>query len=136
MRRLVRCAAAVIVRDGHVLAAQRGYGPYKDGWEFPGGKIEENETGAQAVVRELKEEMDYAVRPLRLLKEVDCAYEDFDLALFCYLCVPEEQHYDLKEHENAEWLKMDELDQVNWLAADRILVDAIMQGTVSLEVQR
>lgn len=133
MRKQVYCAAAVIVKDHMVLACERGYGPYKDGWEFPGGKIEPGESGKEAVVRELKEEMHYDIQPLRLLDTIACAYENFDLTLECWLCVPVQERYELLEHEDARWLKIEEMDSVNWLKADRILAESIRKGRVRLE---
>lgn len=132
MRKQVNCAAAVIVHEGRIMAAERGYGAYKDGWEFPGGKIEAGETGEEAVQRELMEEMNFRVEPVRLLKTVRCAYETFDLTLQCYLCHVKDLHYEMKEHENIRWLARDEWNSVNWLKADQMLVNDLISGKIAL----
>ena len=114
----VKVVAAVIVQYGKVFATQRGYGEFKDGWEFPGGKIEEGETPQQALVREIQEELDTEVDVGNLLGTVEYDYPTFHLSMQCFLCRIKSGRLNLKEHEAARWLAEDELDSVDWLPAD------------------
>ena len=114
----IRVAAAVILRDGAVFASQRGYGPWKDWWEFPGGKIEEGETPQAALVREIREELDTEIAVGDLLAEVEYDYPEFHLSMACYLCSVVSGSLVLREHESARWLSREDLDDVRWLPAD------------------
>ena len=121
----IRVAAAVI-RDGdRIFATQRGYGPFKDGWEFPGGKVEPGETQEQALIREIKEELETEIEVGRKLIQVEYDYPDFHLSMGCYWCTVRSGHLTLKEHEAARWLSREELRTVDWLPADRQIIDAI-----------
>ena len=115
---------AAIIRDseGRIFATQRGYGEWKDWWEFPGGKMEEGETPEEALRREIWEELDTRVAVERLVQTVEWDYPAFHLTMHCYLCHVESGHLVLKEHEAARWLGKDELESVDWLPADRDLV--------------
>jgi len=119
----VRVVAAII-RDsaGRIFATQRGYGEWKDWWEFPGGKMEEGETPEEALKREIWEELETRIAVERLVETVEWDYPDFHLTMHCYLCHVESGHLELKEHEAAKWLQKDELESVNWLPADWDLV--------------
>ena len=114
----VKVVAAIIAEKGRIFATQRGYGEFKDGWEFPGGKIEEGETPQQALVREIKEELDTEVEVGDLLGTVEYDYPTFHLSMQCFLCRIKAGSLNLKEHEAARWLAEDELDSVDWLPAD------------------
>lgn len=127
MRKTVSVVAAVIEAEGKVFATQRGYGPWKDGWEFPGGKIEPGETPEQALAREIREELDADITVGEKLIQVEYDYPDFHLSMGCYRCALISGQLTLKEHEAARWLAPGELDTVAWLPADRITVDAIRQ---------
>ena len=118
---------AAIIRDseGRIFATQRGYGEWKDWWEFPGGKIEEGETPEEALKREIWEELDTRVAVERLVQTVEWDYPTFHLTMHCYLCHVESGHLLLKEHEAARWLQADELESVGWLPADRDLVSKL-----------
>ena len=118
---------AAIIRDGEkVFATQRGYGEYKDGWEFPGGKIEAGETPQQALVREIREELDCEIIVGEHLVTVEHDYPDFHLSMQCFWAeLVEGSHMKLLEHEAAKWLSVDELDSVDWLPADVSVVEAI-----------
>lgn len=121
----VRVVAAVI-RDGdRIFATQRGYGEYKDGWEFPGGKIESGETPQEALARELKEELDITTIVGELIDTIEYNYPEFHLSMDCFWCTIAEGEPVLKEHEAARWLKKEELDSVEWLPADVKLVEKI-----------
>lgn len=118
----VRVAAAIIIRDDKVFATQRGYGAFKDGWEFPGGKIEDGETPQEALIREIKEELDTEIEVADFLETVEYDYPDFHLSMDCFLCTVRSGELVLKEHEAARWLTAETLDSVEWLPADLGLV--------------
>lgn len=118
---------AAIIHDGErrVFATQRGYGPYKDRWEFPGGKMEAGETPAEALKREIWEELATRIAVERHVATVEWDYSEFHLTMHCYLCSVESGHLELKEHEAARWLAADDLDSVDWLPADREVVSRL-----------
>ena len=123
--KVVKVVAAIIAEKGRIFATQRGYGEFKDGWEFPGGKIEEGETPQQALVREIQEELDTEVEVGDLLGTVEYDYPTFHLSMQCFLCRIKSGRLNLKEHEAARWLAEDELDSVDWLPADIEVLDWI-----------
>lgn len=123
--KIVRVAAAVIIDKGRVFATQRGYGEYKDGWEFPGGKIEPGETPEEAIVREIREELEAEIEPVRLIDTVEYDYPGFHLSMDCYLCRLKSENIVLKEHEAARWLDKSNLYDVGWLPADLGLIEKI-----------
>lgn len=123
----IRVVAAVIREGGRVFATQRGYGNYKDWWEFPGGKIEPGETPEAAVVREIQEELGTKVAVDRFLTTVEYDYPEFHLSMDCFFCHIEEGELTLLEHEAAKWLPLKNLRQVNWLPADILVIEAIEQ---------
>ena len=110
---------AAIIRDGErIFATQRGYGEFKDMWEFPGGKIEAGESREDALRREIREELDTEIDVGEHLCTVDYDYPSFHLTMHCYMCSVISGDLVLKEHESARWLGMDELDSVDWLPVD------------------
>ena len=121
----VRVVAAIIIENDKVFATQRGYGEFKDGWEFPGGKIEPGETPEEAIVREIKEELDTEVEVIELLDTVEYDYPNFHLSMGCIICKIKSGDLVLKEHEAAKWLTKDTLGSVEWLPADMGLVREI-----------
>lgn len=127
MMKTIEVVAAIIQDGDKILATQRGYGEFKDGWEFPGGKIEEGETPSQALVREIKEELDTLIEVGELLDTVEYDYPQFHLIMHCYLCTVKSGDLVLKEHKAAKWLTKDTLDTVEWLPADISLVDRIRE---------
>lgn len=120
-----KVVAAVIIKDGQLFATQRGYGNYKDWWEFPGGKIEPGETPQEALRREIREELDTIVSVGELLYTVEYDYPEFHLSMQCYLCTIVSGELTLLEHEAACWLGKDELQSVRWLPADVALVEKV-----------
>ena len=117
---------AGIIKDGDkIFATQRGYGEFKDGWEFPGGKMEPGETPQQALARELKEELAIDVNVGEFLCTVDYDYPTFHLTMHCFYCSVIGGELTLLEHEASKWLKMTELHSVNWLPADVEVVAAL-----------
>lgn len=121
----IRVVAAIIVENGRVFATQRGYGDFKDGWEFPGGKIEAGESPEQALVREIREELDTEVRVERLLRTVEWDYPTFHLSMDCFICKIKSGDLHLREHEAASWLDLEHLNDVDWLPADLQLIPEI-----------
>ena len=114
----IRVAAAIILQENKIFATQRGYGAFKDGWEFPGGKIEEGETPQQALIREIREELDTEIDVGELVDTVEYDYPTFHLSMDCFVCKVRSGDLVLKEHEASRWLTREELDSVDWLPAD------------------
>ena len=123
----IEVVAAVIVKDGRVFATQRGYGDFKDFWEFPGGKIESGESREEALKREIKEELDADISVDSFLQTVEYDYPKFHLILHCYLCSLKTKEVHLLEHESSRWLSADELDSVDWLPADLSIIRDLKQ---------
>lgn len=121
----IKVVAAIIIHEGKIFATQRGYGEFKDGWEFPGGKIEPGETPQEALAREIKEELDTEIEVKDFLETVEYDYPAFHLSMDCFFCRIKEGNLVLKEHEAAKWLTADTLDSVDWLPADRGLIKGV-----------
>lgn len=118
----IRVSAAIICQDGRIFATQRGYGEFKDGWEFPGGKVEPGETPPQALVREIREELDTDIEVGELFETVEYDYPNFHLTMDCFLCTVKSGGLVLKEHEAACWLTREKIGSVEWLPADLGLI--------------
>ena len=121
----VRVVAAVIKNRNKVFATQRGYGDYKDWWEFPGGKIEEGETPQKALIREIKEELAVDIKVGDYITTVEYDYPEFHLSMDCFWAKVVSGQLTLLEHEAARWVSLKKLDTVDWLPADKIIVDMI-----------
>ena len=121
----IRVVAAIIYKDGKIFATQRGYGAYKDYWEFPGGKIEAGETPEQALVREIREELATTIQIERFLTTVEYDYPEFHLSMDCFICTIVQGELNLLEHESACWLSPDYLRSVNWLPADLLVIERL-----------
>ena len=121
----IEVVAAIIRKGDKVFATQRGYGEWKDWWEWPGGKVEPGETHEQALVREISEELDTEISIDKYLYTVEWAYPKFRLTMHCYICSLLSEALHLNEHEAARWLTADTLGSVKWLPADDILLPLI-----------
>ena len=124
-RKHITVVAAIIKDNGKYLVTQRNYGEFKDGWEFPGGKIEEGERPEEALIREIKEELKVAIRVEDYLITVDHSYDSFDMTMHCYVCTLLDDHLKLTVHDAAKWLTVDQLDSVDWLEADLEVVEVL-----------
>lgn len=125
MKQIVVVAAIIHDSEGRIFATQRGYGDYKDWWEFPGGKMEAGEIPEEALRREIWEELETRIVVENLVETVEWDYPQFHLSMHCYLCHVESGHLELKEHEAAKWLNKDELENVNWLPADLKVIEKV-----------
>lgn len=123
----IEVVAAVIVRDGEVLATRRGYGEWQGWWEFPGGKMEAGESPQDALRREIREELDAEIEVGRLLETVEWDYPSFHLTMHCFICTLVSGSMNLNEHEAAAWLTKENIGSVKWLPADEGLIDRIRQ---------
>ncbi len=121
-KKSIEVVAAIIRKDNKVFATQRGYGDWKDWWEFPGGKMEAGETPPQALKREIREELSTEISVDEFLCTVHYIYPAFHLTMHCYLCSLLTEGLHLNEHEAARWLATDELDSVQWLPADVLVI--------------
>lgn len=129
----VKVVVAIIINNGKVFATQRGYGEFKDGWEFPGGKIEIGETPEQALVREIQEELDTQINVKEKIDTVEYDYPNFHLSMDCFMCNIIKGDLILKEHEAAKWLSKDELYSVDWLPADKGLIEKIKEHIKTID---
>ena len=127
MKQIEVVAAIIHDDEGRIFATQRGYGDYKDGWEFPGGKMEPGETPEEALKREIWEELETKIVVERLVQTVEWEYPKFFLKMHCFWCSIESGSLTLKEHEAARWLSMDQLDSVDWLPADKEVVEKLIR---------
>ena len=121
----VNVVAALMVHDGRIFATQRGYGDWKGWWEFPGGKVEQNETPEDALVREIQEELATEIRVESFVSTIEWDYPTFHLSMRCYLCSVVSGSLTLLEHEAAAWLDREHLRSVQWLPADEAIISEI-----------
>ena len=121
----IEVVAAIIRKGDKIFATQRGYGEWKDWWEFPGGKMEAGETPEEALKREIREELATDIGVDDLIETIEWDYPKFHLTMHCYWCHVESGSLSLQEHEAAKWLGKDELLSVKWLPADIQLIDNI-----------
>ena len=123
----IEVVAAIICKDDKIFATQRGYGDFKDWWDFPGGKMEAGETPEEALKREIREELSTEISMDELLCTVEYDYPFFHITLHCYLCSLLTEALYLNEHEAAKWLTKDELSSVKWLPADLAVIEKIKE---------
>ena len=121
----IEVVAAIIRKDDLIFATQRGYGEFKDWWEFPGGKMEVGETPEEALKREIREELSTEINVDEFLCTVEYDYPAFHLTMHCYLCSLLTEALHLNEHEAVRWLKPEDLDSVDWLPADKVVVEKL-----------
>lgn len=121
----IKVVAAIIVDEDRIFATQRGYGAWKDYWEFPGGKIEPGEKPEDALKREIKEELDTEIAVGKKFTTIEYDYPEFHLSMDCFMAEVKQGSLVLKEHEAAKWLRKTELDSVNWLPADKTIIDLL-----------
>ena len=121
----IEVVAAIIRKEDKIFATQRGYGEWKDWWEFPGGKMEAGETPEEALAREIREELSAEINVGELLTTVKYDYPKFHLTMHCYLCSLIGEALHLNEHEAARWLTKNELDSVKWLPADLGVIELL-----------
>ena len=126
----IEVVAAIIRKGDKIFATQRGYGEWKDWWEFPGGKIEPEESQEDALKREIREELATEIEVGTLLSTVEYDYPKFHLTMHCYLCTIISGELSLLEHEDARWLTTDELDSVKWLPADKDVIEKLITISV------
>lgn len=129
-KKTVHVVAAVIYDGDRIFATQRGYGEYKDGWEFPGGKVEPGETPQQALIREIREELATEIAVEELITTVKFDYTSFHLSMDCFRCRIVNGTPVLKEHEACRWLDSKSLESVAWLPADRAVIKQIGRAHV------
>lgn len=122
LHKKIEVVAAIIKNGEKIFATQRGYGEFKDGWEFPGGKKEPDETLEEALLREIREELDTAIKIDYLLDTIEYDYPTFHLTMHCFLCTVLSGNLILREHEAARWLTKEQLWSVDWLPADLVLI--------------
>ena len=125
----INVVAAIIKQDDKIFATQRGYGEFKGGWEFPGGKIEAGETPEEALVREIKEELNVEIAVGEHIGTVEYDYPTFHLSMQCFMAEIKSGELILNEHESAKWLTRDTMDSVNWLAADQGVVEKLKKDS-------
>ncbi|MBO6173058.1 MAG: (deoxy)nucleoside triphosphate pyrophosphohydrolase [Bacteroidales bacterium] len=123
----IEVVAAVIRQGDHIFATQRGYGDFKDWWEFPGGKIEPGESREEALAREIREELSAEIRIEKHLKTVEWDYPAFHLTLHCFLCSLATEEMHLNEHEAARWLDKKSIYSLKWLPADEDILPLIAE---------
>ena len=121
----IEVAAAIIIKNNRLFATQRGYGDFKDYWEFPGGKLEAGETPGEALIREIREELNAEISVGKMIRKIDYDYPAFHLTMYCFICELISTEITLVEHEAARWLSMEELDEVEWLPADIEVIDSL-----------
>ena len=118
----IKVVAAIIQKENKILATKRGYGEFINMWEFPGGKIESGETKEQALVREIKEELNIEINVDKFAIDIEYQYTNFYLFMSCFMCSIKEGSIELLEHNDGKWITKEELNTLNWLPAD---IDAV-----------
>lgn len=123
----IEVSSAIIIKDSKIFITQRGYGEFKDKWEFPGGKFEAGESGEQCIIREIKEELDASIEVVDFLNTIEYTYPTFHLVMHNYVCELKNSHMQILEHESARFVDVDELDTVDFLPADLLILDKLKE---------
>lgn len=118
----IKVVAAIIQKENKILATKRGYGEFINMWEFPGGKIEPGETKEEALIREIKEELNIEISVDKFAIDIEYQYPNFYLFMSCFMCSIKEGSIELLEHNDGRWITKEELNTLNWLPAD---IDAV-----------
>lgn len=118
----IEVSSAIIIKDNKIFITQRGYGDFKDKWEFPGGKLETNETSEKCIIREIKEELDTDIEILKYLNTIEYDYPQFHLKMHNFICKLKHEHIVLKEHESAKFINIEEIDSIDFLPADKLVI--------------
>lgn len=125
--KIIEVSAAIIIKDNKIFITERGYGEFKDFWEFPGGKLEENESKENALIREIKEELNAEIEIDKYLGKVEYDYSSFYLKMHCFIAHLKNNQYTLLEHEAAKFISIEELDSVDFLPADKLILNKIKE---------
>ena len=121
----IEVVAAIIKRDNEIFITRRGYGDFVDMWEFPGGKIEQGESQEEALVREIKEELELDINELDFLTTIDYDYPNFHLTMHCFICQISGGKLNLNAHNDAKWITFEDLDNQKWVPADILVINAL-----------
>ena len=121
----IEVSSAIIIKDDKVFITQRGYGEFKDKWEFPGGKLEKIESGKQCIVREIREELDADIDVIDLLNTIEYTYPSFHLVMHNYICKLKNSHMQILEHEAAKFVNANELSDIDFLPADLLIIEKL-----------
>lgn len=124
----IHVSAAIIMKDNKIFVTQRGYGEFKDWWEFPGGKVEEGETPEECLKREIKEELEADINIDKYLCTVEYDYPNFHLKMECFICSLIDGHLELVEAEDAKFITNDQLDSIDFLPADLLVVKELKKS--------
>lgn len=123
----IEVSAAIIIKDKKIFVTQRGYGEFKDYWEFPGGKLEKDEDAKDCIIREIKEELDADIEVVKFLNTIEYTYPTFKLTMHNFICKLKEDHITLLEHEAAKFIDIKDLDKINFLPADLLILDDLKE---------
>ena len=123
----IEVSSAIIVKDNKIFVTQRGYGDFKDKWEFPGGKLEKGESGEDCIVREIKEELDADIKVIRFLNTIEYTYPAFHLIMHNYICELKNSHLSLLEHEAAKFVNITDLNKIDFLPADLLILEDLIK---------
>jgi 8-oxo-dGTP diphosphatase len=125
LMKTIEVVAAIIKKDNEIFTTRRAYGNFENMWEFPGGKIEAEEGREEALIREIKEELELDIEIINYLTTVDYDYSNFHLTMYCFICNISGGELRLNVHNSAKWRKLEELDNLNWVPADVLVVEKL-----------
>ena len=125
--RIIEVSSAIIIKNNKIFITQRGYGDFKDKWEFPGGKLEKGESGEECIIREIKEELDADIKVVNLLNTIEYTYPTFHLVMHNYICKLKNNHMSLLEHEAAKFVNITDLNKIDFLPADLLILEDLIK---------
>ena len=125
--KIIEVSSAIIIKNNQIFVTQRGYGEFKDKWEFPGGKLEQGESGEDCIVREIKEELDAEIRVIKFLNTIEYTYPTFHLIMHNYICELKNSHLSLLEHEAAKFVDIADLNKIDFLPADLLILNDLIK---------